>query len=1100
MKAGTLEIEIIGSVARLQEDMRKMERLVSNSTGQIARSARAANDNLRAIGAGGTAGLQQFSREVANLKAQLDPAWAATQRYKDQMKLLQQALREGAITHKQFVGEVRTAVATYQNASKSFVNGANSQRTATNQLSIQFGDFLSQVASGGNPMVAFGQQLSQVQQVMALTSTTTKGFAGFMAGPWGAAISFAALALGPLIANLFETEKATNDLADSEKRLVDAQLDLLFARAELDKALGKNTDSYNIARQAAVDLAKAEVYAANVAILAAEARISAATAAQETNRTLSGFGVAAGAPGLSILGKALDWWQGNSATIKDAATTMNKTMGDLTEAQAKLARAEAALAEGPGSDKGSSKKTGLSEIEKQYKAAVEAADNYIKSLEDEIARIGLTEIEIRMMESARAKEAAVTEDQKNKIEELTAAREAGYSSQAREKAIEKDLEATAALTQYLRELEAELTLLGLVGPKRELAALALEETSFKAKAAKDGIEDVSAAWEEYLRVSTNVINGKSAFEREAQAAEILNDQLRDMISALEGLGGVGKGIGGLLGLFTGNTSAIGGSLGKLLNMPTGNVIDEVGADGRKTGKLIGETIGDKLSGFFDKNSPIIKALQGAGTGMMAANAFGMTSTGGQLGSAIGGALGEKLGEKFLSKGLESIAKGLGDFAGPLGSILGGLLGGALGGLLGTTPRGSATIGGVNGALGITGTRGNSQSRIAAASKNANAVIDGLESLAAELGATIDPSRGSVSIGIRKGNIRVDTSGMGKTKTKNGAIDFGEDAEAAAFFAMQDLIRDGVLVGLRAGTEKLLKEASDLESGVQKALAFEGVFRELKALNDPLGAAMDSLEREFDRLSDIFEEAGATAEEYAQLEELFLMKRQEAIDESNRKFIDDQRDRIDLEVDLLQLLGREQEALALARETELAGLKATLRPLQSMIFTLQDARAIIDQFGPLAEGLKAFKDELLGSRTSNTFGALQSQFRSTASLAANGDATALGKLQQVSSAYLDAARDNASSALEYQRAVGEVLASVDAGIFAADSQVEWAQMQIDAINAQSGIIEGLKEQLRVTQDQLVAQGEWQERMFRRWDGDGLRVRNDEDTPVFTQVVV
>ena len=77
---------------------------------------------------------------------------------------------------------------------------------------------------------------------------------------------------------------------------------------------------------------------------------------------------------------------------------------------------------------------------------------------------------------------------------------------------------------------------------------------------------------------------------------------------------------------------------------------------------------------------------------------------------------------------------------------------------------------------------------------------------------MDTSRGSVSISQYKGKWRVSTSGYtGKLKVKNGAVDFGKDgAEEAARFMPWDLIRDGVIVGLRNGTQQLLKNAADLE--------------------------------------------------------------------------------------------------------------------------------------------------------------------------------------------------------------------------------------------------------------------------------------------------
>lgn len=272
---------------------------------------------------------------------------------------------------------------------------------------------------------------------------------------------------------------------------------------------------------------------------------------------------------------------------------------------------------------------------------------------------------------------------------------------------------------------------------------------------------------------------------------------------------------------------------------------------------------------------IATVMQGAAYGQGAA---GLILGGGssRTGSAIGGALGNAVG-KALGK---TVGGALGSALGPLGSIAGGLLGGALGGLFKKTKKGSATIGAdVFGNLSVLGVKGNSGSRKQAAQDSAEAVISSLEGIAEQFGAVIDASLGSVSVGVREGSYRVDPTGQGYTKTKNGAIDFGSDAQAAAEYAMLDLIKDGVLVGLRKGTQVLLQNTSDLQAGLAKALKFENVFRDLKRFKDPVGAAVDDLNREFQSLINIFKQAGATTEEMGQLEELYGIRRKEAVEQA-----------------------------------------------------------------------------------------------------------------------------------------------------------------------------------------------------------------------------
>ena len=269
------------------------------------------------------------------------------------------------------------------------------------------------------------------------------------------------------------------------------------------------------------------------------------------------------------------------------------------------------------------------------------------------------------------------------------------------------------------------------------------------------------------------------------------------------------------------------------------------------------------------------AAEGAFIGQTASSlAFGGKSN--ATGSAIGGALGKIAGEEVG----KMLGGTLGKFAGPLGSIAGGLLGSMAAGLLTKTPRGFATIGGgADGRLGITGTGGNSNSAIKAGNQAAGATLDTLDKIAQALGGTYDAARGSVSIGRSGDSWHVDTSGRGKLKKSQGGFDFDDDYEAAVRFATMDLIKDGVISGLRASTQRLLQQGKDIDAALQKALDFESVFTRLKEYRDPVGAALDGLDKEFTRLKGIFAEAGASAAEYADLESLYGLERSKAIEEA-----------------------------------------------------------------------------------------------------------------------------------------------------------------------------------------------------------------------------
>lgn len=401
-------------------------------------------------------------------------------------------------------------------------------------------------------------------------------------------------------------------------------------------------------------------------------------------------------------------------------------------------------------------------------------------------------------------------------------------------------------------------------------------------AVKDAIKNLDADWTAFINRVNN--KGQAAFdelrmaEEEARKeAERLNDQLRDMIGLLGDMGGVGKVLGTLGGILTGNTSAIGGKFGSLLNIGLGTELID--------GKEVGKTIGTELSKVFNSDGAFGKAMQsiikGATTGMAAADAFGLKGgTGGQLGSAIGGALGEKLGSKFLSKGMESIAKGLGDFAGPLGSIVGGILGNVLGGLLGSVKWGKVSV--TSG--GVSASTGNSNASERAAVQAGGNVFEKLNTIAEALGGMVGDF-GSITVGVRDGKYRVNTTGTSLKKSM-GATNFGKDgAEEAIAFAIQTALDRGAVQGIRASTQNILKATDDLEKNVSNALRFEGVFSDLEAITNPLSAAFHTIAKEADQLREIFTTAGASAEEYAQLEQLVQEKRKAAIVSLSEEFND-----------------------------------------------------------------------------------------------------------------------------------------------------------------------------------------------------------------------
>jgi hypothetical protein len=95
-------------------------------------------------------------------------------------------------------------------------------RAGMQQLSFQLGDVATQFSSGTKPMVIFAQQSGQIIQALQMMTNSTKGFLGFLGGPWGQVITAAAVVLTPFIAKLFETSDASKKAADGVDSFADA--------------------------------------------------------------------------------------------------------------------------------------------------------------------------------------------------------------------------------------------------------------------------------------------------------------------------------------------------------------------------------------------------------------------------------------------------------------------------------------------------------------------------------------------------------------------------------------------------------------------------------------------------------------------------------------------------------------------------------------------------------------------------------------------------------------------------------------------------------------------------------------------------------------
>jgi tape measure domain-containing protein len=448
------------------------------------------------------------------------------------------------------------------------------------------------------------------------------------------------------------------------------------------------------------------------------------------------------------------------------------------------------------------------------------------------------------------------------------------------------VEANKEHKNTMTTLKGEATLIGLVGVEREKASLALEREAY---VLKHGV----TAWEEYYAARLAGIDKQSVFDKDIEALQTLTNNLETAAGMIGGKGG----------------RALQGAL----------KMELVLADG--TTEKLSQTLAKSFKGLSDI---LAQAVAGMQIGNLVGGAAG-SKTGGTIGGGIGGALGKKL----LTGGLEKIMPQLGQFAGPLGALAGGLLGGVIGGLLKKTKTGSVTLNQIAGGAMERTLTGNSAQLKDIANNMANGLLKGVGNIAEQLGGTLGGNV-KVSLGMRKKDFVVDPTGGGRTKGA-GVKNFGTDEAAAVAYVTQLAIQQGIVTGISAGAQTLIRAGNDLNEQVQKALKFDQVFKDLVNESDPLRASLDELSVEMEKLKAIFAEAGASAADYAKLEELYAIKQAKATFEANRP-------RRELEIQLMEAQGRSVEALAASRQLELEAMDEGLRGIQRQIFAQQDLNA------------------------------------------------------------------------------------------------------------------------------------------------------------------
>jgi len=929
---------------RLEATTRSLEAATDQSVSAL--------NSAKAAFAAGEIGLEEYNKSLLETKQALSLVEAE---HNDAMAAAKRAEAANASTA-QSMGALTK------------VSGA--QRAGMQQLSYQLNDVATMYALGARPMQIFASQSGQVFQATQMLLGGTSKFAAFLGGPWGIAITSAVSVLavlgGQLLATGDDAETAAgkiDGLTDSLKRLAEEQGTIVdIARAEQkinalrERQLQIDTEQSGHAGRAArkrhasiqdeIDLLEQQVVWNEVAnegrkksneTAGNSARASGkATAATKKHTSALADKTAATEREIAqTIGLAAAYGEGAAAAlafgkseqelrlaIAETTAAGAKRIADLEAETSARAILNNQVAQGLITAEEAAEQL---QLEMDLRPALAAA-----ALAEGDAKARLTAIIQRQRDAyadnnaeiARGQSAAQTAHIRTQTGLIR--QEIGLTRELGERRI-------AALTGLNGQaLEEELAAINVQREKstvrlqadadaEELRKQKVDGTSYAAEQLNAQLEAQIEAIYERADAEEKLIDLKARFDAEARAAARLAQQVAALAGTLGNLGGVGGQIGGLIGaLGSGDPASallgmggFGSAAGLLLN-PGSVTRLGFGIEGGLNQLGIGNLIGGSATQFLGQG------LAGAGVGGLA---------GGLTGSSTGGSI----------AGLAGAAIGLG----PLGIIGAGLLGGVLGGALKSTKRGSAIVGGAGDNLSVTGFYGNSQSRKDTASAIADDAIRALEQIASLLGGTLDASQGRASVGQREGEFFVDPQGRGYTKQSKfpDILGFGQDQVGARDGLIADLISDGVVTGLSGTLENILSGDGSLDERLGRARTVQGIGTALEQARDPQGYALKLHEEWRAGIEAVLVEAGAGADELAQLEELAAIRRKEIVAQFGSDVSQLEQDFRDKNIELLAAEGKAYEAQMAARAAELEDAPEHLKATIARIHAAQDGQLL-----------------------------------------------------------------------------------------------------------------------------------------------------------------
>jgi murein DD-endopeptidase MepM/ murein hydrolase activator NlpD len=306
---------------------------LNNKTKEVTKSNAAQEASLRRV-------LQAVDAEALELK-----------RLNELLAESKALLDAGKISQEQYA-RVQALGTRAANANTASIGA---QRAGYQQLGFNLNDFAVQVMGGTSVLTAFSQQAGQSAGAIGLLTGSTKGFLGFIGGPWGQVIITAVSVLGLMAASTLSLKDAQEEATDKLKK--DAEQTEATRQAKekfktTTEGVAAAIRDATAARKADIEAQKSEAERANIAAKnelkrqinirsTTEALLAQAKAELELYSAQK-FG---GGPGAEIAqavasDKVLKLTAAqieNTSLLKDAQQELLQTQGDLAVEAGKLA-------------------------------------------------------------------------------------------------------------------------------------------------------------------------------------------------------------------------------------------------------------------------------------------------------------------------------------------------------------------------------------------------------------------------------------------------------------------------------------------------------------------------------------------------------------------------------------------------------------------------------------------------------------------------------------------------------------------------------------------------------------------------------------------